>query len=295
MESPQIFQYLDYRAYLGDWIKWKKGMDRAFSMRVFAKRPELSLSSSSFVSAVLKGRKNLSQALRLKFGRALGLQGGELEYFESLVQFNQSKSADERNHHLAHLTRHHSSRALILDDARHGLFSRWFYRVVWNWFALHQDQNNPAQIAKAVHPPISAAEADEAIRVLLDLRLIKRLANGYAVIDRHLSTGDRFAAPEAATHHREFLQLALDNLDRVPAESRRYDALTFSVSMKGFARVRERMDAFRAELRELVEADPGADRIMALSMQLFPCTRAEPATVRPKGGASVDSGNPEPA
>lgn len=294
MESPQIFQYLDYRAYLGEWIRWKKGRDPAFSIRVFAKRPDLALSSSSFISAVLKGRKNLSQSLRLKFGRALGLQGGELEYFESLVQFNQSKSADERNHHLAHLTRHHSSRARMLDEARHGLFSRWFYRVVWNWFAIHQDQNNPAQIAKAVHPPLTAAEAEEAIRVLLDLRLIKRLANGYAVTDRHLSTGDRFAAPEAATHHREVLQLALDNLDRVPAESRRYDALTFSVSPKGFARVRERMDAFRAELRELVEADPAADRIMALSMQLFPLSRAEPATARPKGGASVDSGNPEP-
>lgn len=312
MHTPQIFQYLDFRVFLGEWFAWKKEVDPGFSLRTFARVPDLGLSSSSFLSAVLKGRKNLSQGLRLKFGRALGLQAGELEYFELLVQFNQAKSADERNHYFAHLSKFHSSRARILDEPKYSFFSRWYYRVVWNYFALHQDQNNPAQIAKAVFPAISPSEADEAIRVLLELRLIKRLANGYAITDRHLATGKRFPGAEAARHQREMLQLALDNLERVPVEARQYNAMSFSISERGFGRIRERMDAFRAELRELVEADEGGDRILALSMQLFPCSRRESALSSPpaapqarhpsgaparsqagRGGASSDTGNPE--
>lgn len=309
---PQIFQYLDYRTFLSDWFAVKKGISPDFSLRTFARIPDLGLSSSSFLSAVIKGRKNLSQSLRLKFGRALGLQAGELEYFELLVQFNQSKSGDEKNHYFAHLSKYHSSRARILDESGSRFFSRWYYRVVWNYFALRQDQNNPAQIAKAIFPPISPSEADDAIRVLLDLRLIKRLANGYALTDRHLATGKRFAGDGAGAHQKAFLQLALDNLDRVPGEARQYNAMSFSISERGFGRIRERMDAFRAELRELVEADEGGDRILAMAMQLFPCSRMEmPALQGPggqgpgwagsgkvgsgRGGASVDTGNPENA
>jgi uncharacterized protein (TIGR02147 family) len=293
MKVPQIFQYLDYRVYLGEWIQWKKGMDPDFSLRTFAKHPDLKLSSSSFLSAVLKGRKNLSQGLRLRFARAMDLQAGELEYFELLVQFNQGKSADEKNHYFAHLSKYHSSRARVLDGPRQRFHDRWFYRVVWNWLALHQGQGNPALLAKSIQPPLKAAEVEEALRVLLELRLIKRLANGYAVTDRHLASARPFAGPEAARHHRELLRLAEDNLDAVPSAARQYNALTFSISERGFGRIKERMDAFRSELRELVEADEGGDRVMALAMQLFPCTVAGPPG-KGRGGASADTANPEP-
>jgi uncharacterized protein (TIGR02147 family) len=291
MEAPIIYQYLDYRTYLGDWIRWKKVSERGFSLRSFVQVPELSLSSSSFLSAVLKGRKNLSQSLRLRFARALGLDGLEVEYFELLVQYNQSRTADERDHYFAQVSRHHSSRARPLEGAEYRLFSRWYLRVIWHWLALHQDQHNPAQIAKALQPAITPLEADEAIRALLELRLIKRLANGYEVGERHLATDRLFAAAEATPHQREMLLLALDNLDRLPAEERQYECVSFSVSGRGFDRIRARMDSFRSELRDLVEADPGGDRVMALSMQLFPCTRAEAGW----GRSSVASGNPASA
>lgn len=294
MKTPQIFEYRDYRAYLGDWIRWKKGIDPDFSLRTFAKHPDLRLSSSSFLSAVLKGRKNLSQSLRLRFGRALGLEAGELECFELLVQQNQSRSAEEKNHYSAHLSKYQSSRARLLDGEGRRFYARWYYRVVWNWLALHPDQGSPALIAKSLQPPLKTAEVEEALKALLDLGLIKRLANGYGVLDKHLAPERPFAGAEAMGHHKDILRLALDSLERVPAASRGYQALTFSISERGFGRIRERMDAFRSELRELVEADEGGNRVMALAMQLFPCSLSGPPG-KGRGGASADASNPEPA
>ena len=300
--------------FLADYFRWRRQEEPGFSLRIFSRLPELGLSSSSFLSAVLKGRKNLSQPLRLRFARAMRLGTAELAYFESLVQYNQSRTADERSHHFDQLSRRHPSPARTLGASMERLFSRWYYRVVWNYFAIRQDQNSPAQIAKAIHPPITAAEAEEAVKVLLELRLIKRLANGYALTDRHIATGKALEGADALAHQREILELALENLERLPPEGRRYGAMTFSISERGMARVMERLDAFRAEVRDLVEGDEGGDRILALGTQLFPVAWLEPspaaATVasRPaaatqataaaganRGGASCETGNPGPA
>lgn len=301
-EAPRIFDYLDYRAFLEALFTHRKTEDPAFSLRVFARHPELGLSSSSFLSAVLKGHKNLSQNLRLRFGRALGLMPAELEYFELLVQANQSRSADERGHYQAQLARFHGSRARVLPEAQHRFYGRWYYAIVWHWIGLHPDHSNPARIAKSIHPPLQPSQVEEAIRVLLELRLIKKLANGYAVTERHLAAGPTLRGAPARAYGREFLELALANLEREPAAEREYQVVSFSISPKGRARIRERLAALRAEIRELAESEgggAGGDKVYALALQLFPCSGEEPGSTGtrpgrpgPRPGTSSDTGNP---
>jgi uncharacterized protein (TIGR02147 family) len=300
LEPPRIFDYLDYRAFLEAHFDHRKRRDPEFSLRVFARHPELKLSSSSFLSAVLKGRKNLSQNLRLRFGRALGLQAAELEYFELLIQSNQSRSADERAHFQSQLARFHASRARVLADAQHRFYAHWYIAVVWHWFGLHPDQSNPARIAKSIHPPLEPAQVEEAIRVLLELKLIKKLANGYAVTERHLAAGPAFRGTAAREHGRAFLRLALDNLERVPAAERDYHVLSFPLAPRGRERLRGRLDALRAELRELAEQGGEGEgaRVYALAVQLFPCSddgaggEGRPARAGHRAGTSSDTGNP---
>lgn len=299
-EAPRIFEYQDYRAFLEAQFAWRKAQDPGFSLRIFARHPDLALSSSSFLSAVIKGRKNLSQNLRLRFGRALGLQPAEMEYFELLIQANQAVSADERSHYQSRLARFHGSRARALSDGQHRFYGRWYYAVVWHWIGLHPDHGNPARIAKAIHPPLQPAQVEEAIRVLLDLKLIKKLANGYAVTERHLAAGPGLRGAPAREHGREYLKLAMDNLDRVPPGERDYQVLSFSLSPRGRARIRERLDALRAEIRELAETEGGGegdDRVYALALQFFPCSAPAPPEARPgrhgsRPGTSSDTGNP---
>ncbi|GEM_PF-275042 len=271
-EPPRIFEYLDYREYLDCYFAFRKSQDRNFSLRTFSRLPGLALSSSSFISAVLMGRKNLRQNLRIRFGRAMDLKPGELEYFELLIQFNQSKSTEERHHYFRLLSRFHGSKARVLHEGQHRFYAHWYYGAVWNYFGIHPDRNNPALIGKSLLPPLSPHQVEDAIRVLLDLKLIKKMANGYAVTDRHLATGKAFRGSTARQHHREYLALAMESMERAPAEDRRLHVLSFSVSRPGLERMMARMDSFRAELREILAADTGEDRIYALALQLFPCS-----------------------
>jgi len=285
-DAPRLFDFQDYRAYLAAHFAYRKSCEPEFSLRAFARHPELKLSSSSFLSAVLKGRKNLSQALRLRLGRALGLKPAELEYFESLVQANQGKSAEDRAHYRARLARFQGSRARALSESEYRFFACWWYAVVWHWIGLHPDQSNPARIAKSVRPQLEPAQAEEAIRALLDLKLIKKLANGYAVTERHLAAGPGPGAEAARAHAREFLRLAQDDLERPAAGDSEYHVLSFALPARGRERLREKLDALRAEARELAAeagaAGPG-ERVYALAWQFFPCSEGDGA---PEGASA---------
>lgn len=278
-EAPRIFEYQDYRAFLKAHFAYRKDRDPGFSLRVFSRLPELRLASSSFLSAVLKGRKNLSQSLRLRFGRALGLKPGEQDYFEALIQANQSKTAEEKAHYQARLARFHGSTARLLSGGEHRFYERWWYPVVWHWLGLHPDQSNPARIAKAIRPALEPAQVEEAIRALLELKLIKKLANGYAVTERHLAAGPGMRADAARAHGREWMGLALDRLGDPPSPGGdECHILSFTLSPRRRERLREKLSALRAELRELAaEAAAPGDRVYVFSMQLFPCSEPEGA------------------
>lgn len=292
-EAPRIFEFKDYRAFLRAHFAYRKSCEPEFSLRVFARHPSLNLASSSFLSAVLKGRKNLSQALRLRFGKALGLKPEEQEYFELLVQANQGKSADERDHYQSRLGRFHGSRARTMIGAEHRFYARWWYPVVWHWIGLHPDQGNPARIARTIRPRIEPAQAEEAIQALLDLKLIKRLANGYAVTERHLAGGADGSGGTARAHARAYLGLALEDLERPLSGGRECHVWSFTLSDRGRERLREKLEALRAEVRELAaaagsEAATGGEaagaRVYALALQLFPCSEEDAAEALPARG-----------
>jgi uncharacterized protein (TIGR02147 family) len=271
-----VFAYADYRAYLAAFFAHRKAVDPRFSLRVFARHPELRLSSSSFLSAVLKGTKNLSQSLRMRFGRALGLGPGEQEYFETLIQVGQSRTAEERSHFQARLTRIGGAGARPVADAGPRFYSRWWYAAVWHWFGLHPGQSNPVRIANAIRPRLDPAQVEEAIRVLGELKLIKRLANGYAVTGQHVAAGPEMAGEPARAYARDFLGLAARGLEDAESGASAFHVMTFAVGPRAEAQLRAKLAALSAELRDLAaDGDASAvtgGRVYALALQLFPCS-----------------------
>jgi uncharacterized protein (TIGR02147 family) len=270
---PQAFQFLDYRAFLNSYCQWRRDSDPDFSQRTFAKEAGLPPSSSSLLPAVLKGRRNLSQNLRVKFSGALGLPEREGRYFDLLVQFNQAKGMTEKNFFFAQLSKFRASRAQVLQDPQFDFFSHWYYSAVRNYFGMETRERNPAVIAAKLFPAVSATQVEDAIEVLLKLGLIKKTANGYTITEKHISTPQDVRATVAREHMRELTRMSLEVLDKTPPEARQYNALMFTVSPQGFTAVKERIRSFLEELREILDRDQAEDRIYTLTLQLFPNSR----------------------
>ncbi len=272
-KRPEALQYLDYRAFLADHCAWRRSHDPGFSQRTFAREAGLPPSSSSLLPAVIRGRRNLSQTLRVKFASALALPEREAQYFDLLVQFNQAKGMAEKNHFFDQLSKFRASRARVLGESQFEFFSKWHYSAVRNFFSMETGVRDPETIARKLFPSVSETQVAEAIRLLLDLDLIKRTANGYMVTERHISSPKDVQAKAAREHMLELTRMSQELLDKVPPALRQYNALMFTVSPGGFATVKERVRSFLEELREILDRDSGEDRIYSLTLQLFPNSR----------------------
>lgn len=283
---PRLLQYLDYRAFLADYCEWRRLADPGFSQRVFAKEADLPASSSSLLPAVLKGRRNLSQNLRVKFSKALKLAERDANYFDVLVQFNQAKGMSEKNFFFTQLSKFRTSRAHVLNETQFEFFSKWYYSAIRSFFSMETGERNPVAIAARLFPEVTPAQVEDAIRLLLSLELIKKTANGYAVTEKHISTPKDVQARTAREHMLELTRMSMEILDKTPAALRQYNALMFTVSPQGFETVKERIRSFLEELREILDRDQGEDRIYSLTLQLFPNSRLpDPAAPRKRGKA----------
>jgi uncharacterized protein (TIGR02147 family) len=270
---PPVTAYLDFRSYLRDWFRYRREIQPGYSMRSFARNPALGISSTSFMTNLIKGARNLTQRQRLAFIKALKLEGADAEYFDSLVQFNQAKTLDEKNYFFTHLSRHRGSRAKLLQEGQHAFFTEWHHSVIWNYLGLQGSEATPARIARHLAEELPPEKIQESLDLLLGMGLIKRTANGYDISERHLMTDKSVLGQVAKDYHRAFLRLASGALDRYPPEKRQFKVLNFTVSDKGFAAVKQRIEAFLQEVREIVDRDEDMNQVNVLSMQLFPGAR----------------------
>lgn len=277
--APQVFEYLDYRAFLKDYYVYKKAK-RGFSFRSFSKRA--GLGSPNYLKLVMDGERNLSQRMAGRFAKALGLDQDDSTYFARLVQFNQAASSAERAKLYAKLTgfrRYRKARPL---DAAHAAYhSTWYLPAVRELAARKDFREDPDWIARTLWPSVTAEEAGQALETLLSLGLLVRNDDGRIVQgDALVSTGPEARNVHVASYHRTMLERAEQSIDDVPAPERDISSLTLCVGVDGLSRLKSRIQRFRRELLELSGEDSDPKQVVQVNLQLFPLSRVE----EPKGG-----------
>lgn len=269
IKAPCVLEYLDFRQYLQDLVSYRKNVNKYFSLRSWTL--QMGLSSGSFWSSVIKGKKNLSEDSRHRCALVLGLRGNEEAYFHWLVQFNQAKDMNTQNYCFGQLRRYRSSRAKTVGEGQLRFFSRWHYAAVWNYFGLKKRRADLKRIAEILNPPVSEAQVAEAISVLEELGMLRRLAGGvYEATDCHWTTEPEAYSLAVKNHALELLGIAGELLKSVPPRERQYNTLMFQVSETGFQTIKERIRQFQEELRDILDRDQNEDRIYTLTMSLFP-------------------------
>jgi uncharacterized protein (TIGR02147 family) len=268
--APSVFEYLDYRKFLADCFTARRIGDANFSLRAFALKAGLPLSNSSFFSKVIAGKRNLTLDQQFRFAKALKLPANEIKYFGLLAQFDQCKDPDGKKHLYAELARYGKSKARIIDKEGYEYYSRWQHSTVRAFFGIEQKENNPAAIGRRVFPRIPAREVEEAVRLLLQLGLISKTANGYALRDPNIATERENKDFVGKLRILEMLRLAQEVFNHVPPKDREFSAMTVYISEQGYQTLKERIRSFREEVKSIVGTDKGEDRIYTLGVQFFP-------------------------
>lgn len=267
---PDIFTYSDSRSFLKDYYDEQKKAHPAFSYQYFANKA--GLKSKTFIYKVITGQKTLSKGAVFAVAQAMGLKKKETEYFEAMVHFTQAKTEREREFYFNHLQafgKHHASAQLRQDQFTY--FSKWYYPAIREIIAFLDFKNDFKLLSRTLDPPVTALQAKNAVRFLLDLGLMKRTPSGrYCQTDKSITTGDEVRSLAVAAFQKENLRLAAESLDRHKRQHRDFSTLTAGVSEAGFRRITEEIATFRKRLADIVEKDEPVDRVYQINFQVFP-------------------------
>ncbi len=265
-----VFDYLDYRAFLRDFYAHMKGTRRGFSFRSFSRKAKLG--SPNHLKRVMEGDRNLTQEMAERFAHACGLEGEGAEYFVHLVSFNQAGTSAERSRAYAKLTGSKTYRRIRkLDMAQAAYHSKWYIPAVRELAGRRDFQPDPKWIAARLLPPIKPSEAQDALKTLFQLGLLKTEGDQRVVQSEPLiSTGPEMHAVHIANYHRTMMQRATEAIDLVSSDGRDISSVTMLVSAGGLQRMKRRIQNFRRELMELALAESEGKQVVQFNFQLFP-------------------------
>jgi uncharacterized protein (TIGR02147 family) len=161
-------------------------------------------------------------------------------------------------------------------DASHAEYHAcWYVPAIRELVGCDAFQEDARWIANAMLPPIKPSEAASALTLLLKLGLLERDAAGkLRQTSAIVSTGAEVRGVHIVRYHTEMIARAAQSLDRVPAAERDISALTLTVSERGLARLKQRIQEMRRELLSMAESEAERTRVVQLNVQLFPLSRS---------------------
>lgn len=270
--DPEVFDYLDYRAYLREFYQRRKA-NSSFSYRAFSLRAKLG--SPNYLKLVIDGERNLTGAMARRFATACSLKGSAAAFFCELVVFGQATALEERNESYGRLRRFQEFRdAQEIQIARDDYHSKWYLPAIRE-LALATDFNpEPDWIATRLCPAIKPAEARLALEILQKLDMLVPTPEGGLKPGTPLvTTGAETANLHMVQYHRTMMALASDSLERVPAALRDISSVTLCVGVDGLELVKQAIVRFRRELLKLSDLEKDPRQVVQVNFQLFPLSK----------------------
>ena len=270
-KEPDVLHYSNYRTFLEDYYEFKKSESPVFSHRFFAKKA--GITSPNYLKLVMDGQRNLTKKSLVKFAAALGLKGLRAEFFENLVFFNQASAVSERNVYYGNILRTRAKAGLRkLDEAQFQLFSDWRHIAVRELAAAKGFRPDARWVVKKMGKAITEREAEESLKLLALLGLLKKTANGFAQSDVNITTADEVRCLLVKNYHHQMIRMAATALDNLPAGKRDVSSITIPLHARDFGKLKEQLQLMRKELLNLA-AEPGTgEDVVQVNIQLFPLT-----------------------
>lgn len=265
--TPDIFGYLDYRTFLRDHYLARKEADRFFSYRQMALRTGV---DAGWIAKILQGQEHLSSRSLEPFCRLCRLGERESTYFLALVTFGKAKGTSERAEAFERVMSLKSPHRTTLGERQLAYYSRWYHAPVRSLLAILGSRATPERIAKLLCPNVPAAEVADSIALLEELGLVRRLANGWDLVDAFVASPPEGARAAVRGYQAQAMDLAKAALERHNPDLRDISTLTLSFDREDLPLVRERLAAVRDSLIQLSAEARTPQVVYQVNLQVFP-------------------------
>ncbi len=272
--APDLYAYLDYRAYLRDWFQFRKSANPRFSHRVFARLA--GQRSPSLLKHVMDGQRNLTPATTEAFIRALKLSSEEAEFFSWLVRLDQAPGVDERNLAWERISATRQvQRAYRIEGEGFRYLSHWYIPAVRELATLPGFRPEPGWIARTLRPRITEAQARQALSTLEELGLLVAQGDRLVPADAVVKTPHEVTGLAVHNYHQGMLARASEAIGDFDPDERHLGAVTLAVAPALVPQVKAELASFLERVVALVEgAEETRDRVYQVNLQFFPLSAA---------------------
>jgi len=266
-----LFDYLDYRMFLNDFINHKKSSDRKYSFRYYSAKA--GFSSTNFLNMAIQGKRNLSNNSILKIAKALRLNKQEQAYFENLVLMNQAADSSEKDFYYQRMLKAKPfSEARRIDQSGYDYFAKWYYPAIRELLDVVSQSSDAKSLAALLTPKISETMAQNAINALLDLGLIvKDVDTGnFTKTDLTLTTDKEVSSIQIANFHKAMMEKAEKSIEQFSPIERDISGVMLAIDASKMQEVKDKIDNFRKELIQLSNNWDRPNRVMYIQINAFP-------------------------
>lgn len=266
-----LFQHQDYRDFLQDYYLQEKKKQKPYSYREMA--AQMGFKKSNFLHLVIQKKRNLSN-------EAIGLLSGffnftaiEKEYFKNLVLLNQSENKEDQKKYRAKLKNLLQRKPNPIQKDQLRFFSQWYIPAIREVLNLKAFVSNLNWIKRKFIFPLTENKIREALEVLENLGMVKKIKQRWILQKEHLTVGEEVTEEMILQYHQEMLKISQMSLE-LPFEQRDVSALTMSLSQKEFEQLKKELIDFREKIQHrLAHSDEEAQLVAQLNIQFFKLTQ----------------------
>lgn len=201
----------------------------------------------------------------------LGLKGRRGEMFEILVAASKTKSPSKKDklYEMALALRDVKMRQMTSNELL--FLSKWWIPVMRALIEVEGKSTPIPQLVKKIYPPISQEQADEAIRVLKELKLITPLASEkYTATQENFTSSGNAKVTAIRSYQNQLLSLAQESLVSMNPDQRDLSSLMVIVDDDCFADLKEMTREFRRQVQKRVEEVVKPSKVMQFVFSLYP-------------------------
>lgn len=271
MQKPQLLEYEDFRAYLGDFFEFTKEGNPQFSYRKFS--AQIGFASSATMKLIVSGKRNVAEESIQKIIKGLKFNRIEAEFFEALVYFTQAGEPSAKKRFFDRMLRIRKTSGMkVLDPNYHDYFLNWYCVPIRELVNLKDFSENPEWIAHKLRPSITVAEAKKAWSLLVDMKMVTKDGEGrWRQSDLLLSSGLYNNSDLLTRFHEEMLKLATAALWKIHGKEREAGCVTLSIKKDKVDAAIKRLIQFRRDFLATYDCAEGdGDLLFHLNMHFFP-------------------------
>ena len=267
-----VTEYMDYREYIRDYYTERKTF--GFSWNAFAS--SAGFSSPVFLQYVCEAKKNLSEKTASQVASAMGLVGYEVDFFELLVAYGNAKDDKSKKAVLGRISVFaETHRVRVTGADEYEFFKSWKNSVVRE-IAPALPGATHKQLSIASRRRIPTVEIAKILDFLLQSGYLEVDENGcYHQVNRSLKmSGEQNTIRKSVARdlQRQMTELALDALEKEPAENRNMTGVTLGITRDKYAQIVQELAECRRRIVAIAASDDATEEVYRLNMQLFPLT-----------------------